>query len=146
MLAMTTAKDVLKMIKDNDVYVILQLDGFSPESHRKVRGRDLTADKQAALDMLRALDIYTGRLLWEARLPGVGKVYDNTSHQPGANATGTNYVSLSDGIYVICDRVCVRLDPATGRNLSLSAKSGSPVPPAPTQATAALPVEEDEAG
>src|SRR5262249_53990022 len=48
-----------QMLKDNDVYVILQLDGFSPESHRKVRGRDLTAEKEAALDMLRALDIPT---------------------------------------------------------------------------------------
>jgi tetraether lipid synthase len=46
-------------LKKRDVYVILQLDGFSPESHTKVRGRDLTDEKRAALDMLRELDIPT---------------------------------------------------------------------------------------
>jgi uncharacterized radical SAM superfamily Fe-S cluster-containing enzyme len=48
-----------EMLKAKDVYVILQLDGFSPESHVKVRGRDLSDEKRAALDMLRALDIPT---------------------------------------------------------------------------------------
>lgn len=69
------------------------------------------------VDMLRAMDIYTGRVLWEANLPGVGKLYDNLSHQPGANATGTNFVSTSDGIYILHGKGCVRLDPATGRQL-----------------------------
>jgi uncharacterized radical SAM superfamily Fe-S cluster-containing enzyme len=46
-------------LKRRSVYVILQLDGFSPESHIKVRGRDLTVEKAAALDMLRELDIAT---------------------------------------------------------------------------------------
>src|SRR4029077_3842092 len=46
-------------LKKRDVYVILQLDGFSPESHTKVRGRDLTDEKKAAIDMLRELDIPT---------------------------------------------------------------------------------------
>ncbi len=32
--------------------------------------------------MLRAIDIYTGRLLWEKSIPGVGKLYDNTAHNP----------------------------------------------------------------
>src|SRR5262249_44776121 len=52
------------------------------------------------MDLLRAVDVYTGRLLWETRLPGVGKAFDNLRHQPGANASGSNYVSLPDGIYV----------------------------------------------
>jgi outer membrane protein assembly factor BamB len=69
------------------------------------------------VDLLRAVDIYTGRLLWEARLPGLGKAYDNLAHQPGANAVGTNFVSLADGIYVAHDRACVCLDPATGREV-----------------------------
>src|SRR5262249_44765033 len=47
------------------------------------------------MDLLRAVDIYTGRVLWEASLPGFGKFYNNMQHQPGANATGTNYVSTS---------------------------------------------------
>jgi WD40 repeat protein len=66
------------------------------------------------VDMLRALDIYTGRVLWESRLPGVGKIYNTLPHQPGANATGGNYISLPDGIYVLHGTTCVCLDPATG--------------------------------
>lgn len=70
------------------------------------------------LDLMRCTDIYTGRLLWEASLPGVGAFYDNTQHQPGANASGTNFIASSDGVYVAFDRKCLRLDPATGKTLS----------------------------
>ncbi|MBN1344700.1 MAG: PQQ-binding-like beta-propeller repeat protein [Phycisphaerae bacterium] len=66
---------------------------------------------------LRALDVYTGRLLWETELGGLGRVYDNTGHQPGANALGSNYVSVSDAIYVIHGEGCLRLDPATGKKV-----------------------------
>jgi outer membrane protein assembly factor BamB len=65
-------------------------------------------------DMLRAIDIYTGRLLWETKLPGVGHEFDELWHQPGANASGTNYISMADGIYVAYQNKCLRLDPATG--------------------------------
>jgi len=66
-------------------------------------------------DMLRAVDVYTGRLLWERDFTDLGKYYDNTSHQPGANEIGSNYVSVSDGVYVVYgDKIHV-LDPATGR-------------------------------
>jgi outer membrane protein assembly factor BamB len=68
-------------------------------------------------DLLRAIDIYTGRLLWEAKLPGVGAIYDNLAHQPGANAAGSNYVSTPDGVYVAYRDACRRLDPATGQTL-----------------------------
>jgi len=70
------------------------------------------------VDMLRCMDIYTGRVLWEAKLPGVGTFYNNLAHQPGANAAGTNFVSTADGIYVLHDRACLRLDPATGKELA----------------------------
>jgi len=66
------------------------------------------------MDLLRAMDIYTGRLLWEASLPGVGELYNNTAHQPGANASGTNYIAAPDGVYVAYQRSCVKLNPATG--------------------------------
>jgi len=69
-------------------------------------------------DSLRAMDIYTGRVLWEASLPGLGEAYDNTDHQPGANAIGSNYVSAPDGVYVAYGKTCLRLDPATGRRLA----------------------------
>ena len=70
------------------------------------------------MDMIRALDIYTGRVLWEAKLPGVGAFYNNTAHQPGANASGSNFVSLPDGLYVALDRKALRLDPASGAILA----------------------------
>jgi outer membrane protein assembly factor BamB len=67
------------------------------------------------MDLLRALDIYTGRLLWETSLPGVGALYNNTAHQPGANSSGTNFIATPSGVYVAIDRMCVKLDPATGQ-------------------------------
>jgi outer membrane protein assembly factor BamB len=70
------------------------------------------------VDMLRAMDIYTGRVLWEKRLPGVGSFYNNLAHQPGANASGTNYISTPDGIYIVHQNVCLRLDPSTGKTLA----------------------------
>jgi len=80
--------------------------------------------------MLRAIDVYTGRLLWQRRLTDLGKYYDNTSHHPGANEIGGNYVSLADGVYVKMPKSCVRLDPATGdtvREYTLPARSdGAP--------------------
>ena len=67
---------------------------------------------------LRATDVYTGRLLWERKLPGFGALYNNTAHHAGANGTGTNYISLPDGIYAIYPPGCVRLDPATGATMA----------------------------
>src|SRR6266540_1537048 len=46
-------------IKRSGAYVGLQLDGFSADAHEKIRGRDLTAEKQAALDVLKELAIPT---------------------------------------------------------------------------------------
>ncbi len=83
------------------------------------------------VDMLRCTDIYTGRVLWETKLPGVGTFYNNTSHQPGANAAGTNFVSTSDGIYVLHDRACLKLDPSTGKELAryqFPSAAGEPAP------------------
>ena len=65
-------------------------------------------------DILRAVDVYTGRVLWEVSLPQVGQAYNFTGHQPGANATGSNYVSVQDAVYVAYQSRCVKLDPATG--------------------------------
>ncbi|NLY02956.1 MAG: PQQ-binding-like beta-propeller repeat protein [Rhodopirellula sp.] len=42
---------------------------------------------------------------------------DNTSHQPGANEIGSNYVSLPDSVYVTRGGTILRLDAATGRIL-----------------------------
>jgi outer membrane protein assembly factor BamB len=82
------------------------------------------------VDLLRAIDIYTGRLLWETRLPGLGQFYNNVFHQPGANGGGSNYVSTPDGIYVAYGDRCLCLDPATGKR---TAELRLPVLPGMTQ-------------
>jgi outer membrane protein assembly factor BamB len=65
--------------------------------------------------ILRALDVYTGRLLWQRRLQDLGEHYNYTTHEPGANALGTNFVATRDAVYVAHSRQCLLLDPATGR-------------------------------
>jgi outer membrane protein assembly factor BamB len=84
------------------------------------------------MDMIRAIDIYTGRVLWEATLPGVGELYNNTAHQPGANSSGTNYIATQDGVYVALGNSCVVLDPATGERIAehrLPVPAGGMEPP-----------------
>ena len=65
-------------------------------------------------DMLRAVDVYTGRVHWEKDLPGVGEYYDVTRHFSGAGEVGSNYVTLSDRVYVIHDGKILELDARTG--------------------------------
>ncbi len=66
-------------------------------------------------NMIRAVDVYTGRLLWERQFEDLGKFYDNTDHQPGANEIGSNYVTVSDAVYIVYGDKIQVLDPATGR-------------------------------
>jgi len=66
------------------------------------------------VDMMRAMDVYTGRVLWEKPLPGVGYNYDNTSHEPGANHIGSNYATAPDALYVAYNTECLKVDPASG--------------------------------
>ena len=91
---------------------ILPRHGHGPQP-QVVGGRILIE----GMDLLRAVDVYTGRLLWEANLPGVGEYYNNLAHQPGANARGTNYISLPDAIFVLHRGNCVALDPKDGRTV-----------------------------
>ncbi|MBC8372102.1 MAG: PQQ-binding-like beta-propeller repeat protein, partial [Planctomycetes bacterium] len=64
-----------------------------------------------------AVDVYTGRLLWEREIKDLGLFYDNTLHHPGAGQIGSNYVSLADGIYVMTPESCQVLDPADGKTM-----------------------------
>ena len=66
-------------------------------------------------DQLRCLDIYTGRLLWERQLPGLGLYYNTTRHFPGAGEVGANYVTLPDHIYVAYRNRLLELDATTGK-------------------------------
>lgn len=56
-----------EQLKQKGVYVTLQLDGFTPRVHEVLRGRDLTAEKQAALATLKELEIPTQILATIAR-------------------------------------------------------------------------------
>ena len=69
-------------------------------------------------NLLRSVDVYTGRLLWERDFPDLGFYYRHTAHHPGANEIGSNYASAADGIYVVYKDRILRLDPASGRTLS----------------------------
>jgi outer membrane protein assembly factor BamB len=77
-------------------------------------------------DLLRATDVYTGRLLWEKPLEGVGKYYDTTRHFPGAGEIGGNYVTLAERVYVVHGRGILELDTATGETLKKFALPGEP--------------------
>jgi len=106
---------------------VLPRHGHGPTPH-VVGGRLIIEGRH----MIRATDIYTGRLLWKRTLEDVGKFYDRTGHEPGANAIGSNYVSVEDGIYVVLGKTCLRLDPATGNTLSeftLPRAAGAEEPP-----------------
>jgi uncharacterized radical SAM superfamily Fe-S cluster-containing enzyme len=46
-------------IKASGAYIALQLDGFTADTHEKIRGRDLVLEKDAALAILKELDIPT---------------------------------------------------------------------------------------
>lgn len=65
-------------------------------------------------DMVRAVDIYTGRLLWQTDIKGLGVFYDNTSHQPGANEIGSNLAVAEDALYAMATDGVRVLDAATG--------------------------------
>ena len=79
-------------------------------------------------NMIRAVDVYTGRLLWERQFVDLGKFYDNTDHQPGANEIGSNYVTVSDAVYIVYrDNIHV-LDPATGRTMKEFSMPGEDKP------------------
>jgi outer membrane protein assembly factor BamB len=56
-------------------------------------------------EKLHAVDVYTGRPLWQAGLP--------FSHSPS-----DQMVALPDALYVARGSICLKLDPATGRKIA----------------------------
>ena len=82
-------------------------------------------------DMLRSVDVYTGRVFWERELPGLGEYYDTTRHFPGAGEIGSNYVTLPDSIYTVYRKELLQLDAGTGKTLRrFTFKQDSDSPPA----------------
>lgn len=66
-------------------------------------------------DLIRALDAYTGRLLWEREFAGIGEFYNTGGKQLGTHETGPNYCTSTNAVYVITPQKCLALDAATGR-------------------------------
>ena len=82
-------------------------------------------------DMLRCVDVYTGRVWWEKTLRDFGKYYDITSHFPGAGEIGSNYVSLADRVYAVYGNAILELDSATGelvKEFKLEVEPGKEAP------------------
>jgi outer membrane protein assembly factor BamB len=65
-------------------------------------------------DMLRAVDVYTGRVLWERSIPGFGEYFNRTDHFAGAGETGSNYVSMEDRVFAMNKKVILELNAADG--------------------------------
>ena len=72
-------------VKATGAYVGLQLDGFTADVHEKIRGRDLVAEKDAALRALKELEIPT-QLIFVATLGAndhqIGQVVDLFLSEP----------------------------------------------------------------
>ena len=65
--------------------------------------------------MLRCMDIYTGRQLWQQKFEEVGWYYRHTGHHPGAGEIGSNYVSMHDYVYLMYKDACLVLSAKTGK-------------------------------
>ena len=65
-------------------------------------------------DMLRAVDVYTGRVMWEKQIPGFGEYFDRLDHFTGAGETVSNYVSLDDRVFAMNGKVIMELNAADG--------------------------------
>ena len=52
-------REFAEAIRKSGAYIALQLDGFTADTHEKIRGRDLVAEKDAALRVLKELQIPT---------------------------------------------------------------------------------------
>lgn len=79
-------------------------------------------------DMLRAVDVYTGEMLWERDLPGLGEYYNVTRHFAGAGEIGSNYTTLADAIYVVYKSQILELNPddgSTRRTFDLDSPDGA---------------------
>jgi outer membrane protein assembly factor BamB len=70
-------------------------------------------------DKMTAVDVYTGRILWQTPVKG------NQNYNAGRRGNdfenqiaGYHFLAVRDGIYLVNGRDLIRLDPATGKELS----------------------------
>jgi outer membrane protein assembly factor BamB len=87
---------------------------------------------QEGKDMLRAVDLYTGRVLWEKDIPNLGQYSDYTGHEAGHLALGNNLVAMTDFVYVLGSQnrcgfstSCLKIDAATGATINEFALPGN---------------------
>lgn len=66
-----------------------------------------------------AVDVYTGRILWQIPLK------DDDDYRPGRRGndfekhlSGFHFLVVDDSLYIVHEESCLRLDPATGRQLA----------------------------
>jgi outer membrane protein assembly factor BamB len=69
------------------------------------------------LNSLGAIDIHNGRLLWEYKLPGTLKPFDQ-DHLMGTAGTGSSLCMSEGRIYVHTGEKCLVIDPASGKKLA----------------------------
>ena len=90
-------------IKESGAYVGLQLDGFTADTHEKIRGRDLCAEKDAALRVLKELRIPTQVIYVAARGVNedqIGRMVDlylSEDHMLSLNFQPMAYTGLGGG-------------------------------------------------
>jgi outer membrane protein assembly factor BamB len=69
-------------------------------------------------ERVHAWDVYTGRLLWSKTLSESPKTASRRQgHMIWQRDTAENFVAAEDGLYIIGETTCLRLDPSTGRLL-----------------------------
>lgn len=80
---------------------------------------------QLGRDLLRCVDQYTGRVLWEKPLPYIGQFSDYTEHEAGNIGLGDYFTAQEDRVYVLsgrdsCElsRTCLVLDPFDGSTMA----------------------------
>jgi len=70
------------------------------------------------MDTLRAINIYNGRVLWDFKIPGGLKPYDQ-DHLTGVAATGSNLCLGEDELYLCFDNKCYVLNNRTGQQTAV---------------------------
>jgi len=126
-------REFARALKATGAYVGLQLDGFTADTHEKIRGRDLVAEKDAALAALRELDIPTQLIFVATRGVNehqIGQVVDlflREDHILSLNFQPAAYTGLGGGAFAHdpMDRLTIpgvikRVEEQTGGALQFS--------------------------
>jgi len=95
-----------------------EADGVPLLYHHSMPPRPQVVDGRmfvATFGRMCAIDVYTGRVLWERRIDGLADAYRWLARAKGVRVMGDFYASTPDGVYAISGKECFRLDPATGR-------------------------------